>query len=294
VENQAINVADTNGAIQQMAVRLQRIAGNTKDLTGFVDAARTVVKEGMHSVSRASQGMREISKSITTTATTIYDLGEHASAIGRVIELINSFAQQTNLLALNASIEAARAGVQGLGFGVVAGEVRKLSERTAQSVEEISQLVTGVQIGVAQAAKQMGISTNLMDEGLIQSTKAEAALGEIESVVSKVANNAAYFGEVIAEQSASTSLVLKTTQELNIVTQEIQAASQEQAISTGEINKAIDRVREASDRNAKLAGALSQTSRTVLSQSERLEKMIGTFVLQEKHRPALQTEMAGA
>src|SRR5438270_12298024 len=113
--------------------------------------------------------MREINTSITTTADTIQELGERASAIGRIVEVINTISDQTNLLALNAAIEAARAGEHGLGFGVVAEEVRKLSERTAQSAEEITKVVNDVQNCATQASKQMKFSTELVREGLAQS-----------------------------------------------------------------------------------------------------------------------------
>ncbi|KAF0248973.1 MAG: methyl-accepting chemotaxis protein [bacterium] len=97
VEFQASSVTQTTTSIQQMSTRMQRIAAGTKDLTELVGAARGVVKDGRESVEQASNGMREIHKSINSTADTIYGLGEHAAAIGRIVEVINSIAEQTNV-----------------------------------------------------------------------------------------------------------------------------------------------------------------------------------------------------
>jgi methyl-accepting chemotaxis protein len=279
LDSQATGVNETNISIQQMAERLQRIAESTKYLTQLVSTARGVVEEGHHSVKQASEGMREINTSINTTADTIKDLGRQADTIGRIVEVINTISDQTNLLALNAAIEAARAGSHGLGFGVVAEEVRKLSERTAQSAEEITNLIDGVQKGVTQAVKNMTRSTQFVSEGLGQSARVVTALEQIEKVVASVAKTSTEIDNIIVEQSAGTEQVRNAIQDLTIITQEINAASQEQAISTRDIVKSVERARDATERNARLSEQLSQTGFSVLSQSERLEEAVSIFRL---------------
>lgn len=279
IESQTSSVTETGIAIKQMSSRLQAIADSTRQLTQLVETASNVVVDGKRSVEQASESMREIDNSVTNTAQTITQLGEQASTIGRIVEVINTISDQTNLLALNAAIEAARAGQHGLGFGVVAEEVRKLSERTTQSADEITNIITGVRKGVEQASKHMQKSTDLVRGGLSLSAQAVSALVRIEAVVNKVLETSAEIDGIVVEQSAGAQQVLEATTELMVFTQEIQASSQEQATSTDEIVKAVNRIREAAERNAKLSEQLSGTGREVLAQAERLEEAIMIFHL---------------
>ncbi|KAF0248972.1 MAG: methyl-accepting chemotaxis protein [bacterium] len=125
----------------------------------------------------------------------------------------------------------------------------------------------------------MGLSTDLVNEGLTQSSRVVSALSQIEVVVDSVSTTSNYIDGVIIDQSTGTEAVLKATQELTIVTHEIQSASQEQSISTTEIVKSVERVQSAAERNTKLSEQLSIAGREMLLQSEQLEVAIGVFRL---------------
>ena len=76
-----------------------------------------------------------------STNKSINELAKKSEMIGEIVSTINSISDETNLLALKASIEAARAGEAGKGFGVVADEIRKLSEQTAEATKQIENIM---------------------------------------------------------------------------------------------------------------------------------------------------------
>ncbi len=124
---------------------------------------------------RAASFAREAAADAEATRLTISELASASVQIGTVVELIDGIAARTKLLALNATIEAARAGESGLGFAVVAAEVKALAAQTARATADVKRQVASIQARSTPAVDAIGaIARSLVGLGIATREVAES------------------------------------------------------------------------------------------------------------------------
>ena len=169
----------TAAAIEQMAVSIAHVSENAEEVCGNSQRTVEVALRGEGLARDASDGIAQISATVTSAAAQIQVLRDRSGEIGKIANVIREISDQTNLLALNAAIEAARAGEQGRGFAVVADEVRKLAERTGAATTQISQVIVSVQAETESAVASIEQIVSKVDSGARLSKQAADALHEI-------------------------------------------------------------------------------------------------------------------
>ena len=145
---------------------------------------------GNKTVQRTLEGMATLKVKVGAIAEQIVRLSEQTNQIGRITNLVSDLAYQTNMLSLNAAVEAVRAGEHGKGFGVVAGEIRKLADRSKNSAQEINSLIAEIQKTINLTVMVTDDGTKTVGEGVqIAQETAEAFTGVADSINSIVVSS---------------------------------------------------------------------------------------------------------
>ncbi|MGL5872647.1 MAG: methyl-accepting chemotaxis protein [Xenococcaceae cyanobacterium] len=172
--------------IQDMTDSITNVATNAQQAEVAVGKANQIVEASDTAMNRTVDGMIAIKETVTETANKVEHLSESSQEISKVVTLIGNFAAQTKMLALNASIEAARAGQEGKGFGVVADEVRMLAQQSAEAVGDIEKIVAVIQREIREVVNTMAIGTEQVVAGTEFVGETRLSLNEIKAVSAEI------------------------------------------------------------------------------------------------------------
>ena len=250
-EHQSQSTASAAAAVEELTVSINHVGNNADDAMQRAEEAGSQAAASGSAVDSASSQISQVADRVETSAGQMNELSEQVQRIGNVTVVIREVAEQTNLLALNAAIEAARAGEQGRGFAVVADEVRKLAERTTQSVQEISSVIASVQSGAAEAVKGMQDSREVV-AGVVDS--AGSASESMRSI--RVSS------ETVQESIAGISEALR-----------------EQRMTSNELARNVESIAQMSEENSSAAASVAETANQLVAVSGKLKSSVARFRL---------------
>ncbi len=213
-DKQSNEIRQTGESVLRMAQDINQVSSGARQSADVARQSLSAAEKGMGAVQNSIAGMNEIREQIQETSKRIKRLGESSQEIGEIVELISDITEQTNVLALNAAIQAATAGEAGRGFTVVAEEVQRLAERSAEATKQIAAIVKTIQTDTHDAVSAMENSTQNVVEGAKLSDAAGQALGEIGQVSRQLAELIEGISKTTSAQAESAGVVAKNIQEI--------------------------------------------------------------------------------
>ena len=238
----------TGQSILDMAERITQVSGQAQESAAVARQSRQAAEDGQRAVQNTINGMNAIRDQIQETSKRIKRLGESSQEIGEITELISDITEQTNVLAMNAAIQAASAGEAGRGFSVVAEEVQRLAERSADATRQIAALVKTIQTDTLDAVAAMERSTQGVVEGARLSDSAGAALAEIDTVSRKLADLIEQIAQTSQNEAALAGEVAGNIQHIFAVTEQTGNSTRTTAEQVQELAKMAEELRQSVSR----------------------------------------------
>ncbi len=229
---QAASIEETSATMEEMSSMTRRNAANAQEAAKLMVSAEHLVK-------RSNQALGQMLSSMAV-------IQESSGKVSKIIKTIDEIAFQTNILALNAAVEAARAGEAGMGFAVVAEEVRNLAQRSAQAAKDTASLIESSIVSAKDGNDRVG----LVEQSIREITaNAELVKGLVDQV-----------SEASTQQAGGFDQVAHAITQMEKVIQTTAATAEESAAASAELNSQAEVAMELVHHLQSLAGRTAAES----------------------------------
>jgi len=252
-EQMSANMISVASASEQAATNMNMVAAAAEEMsTSIADIARHSKKAQTIADQAVTQAGR--------TSANVNTLGQAASAIGKVTEVITDISEQTNLLALNATIEAARAGEAGKGFAVVANEIKDLARQTADATQDIREKITSIQQSTGETVDD---------------------IGKISGVIEDVSNTVITIASAVEEQSAATREIAENVGQASQGIQVVNESIAQGTTVAGDMAKDIASVNQEAGDMAASSDKVNTRAAKLFEMADVLNGLIGGFKVED-------------
>lgn len=212
-------------AIEQVTVSIDDVAERTRQNAQQANAAADMMAKAIIDVKKGNAEMQEMMKAMDAINTA-------SESISKIIKVIDDIAFQTNILALNAAVEAARAGEAGMGFAVVAEEVRNLAAKSASAAAETAEMIE-------DSIKKVAIGSKIASDTAVALDKITAIVSESENIVNEIARASNDQATAIAQIDQAVEQVSQVVQNNSATSEECAAASVELSNQAGKVKELV-------------------------------------------------------
>jgi methyl-accepting chemotaxis protein len=266
-ESQVAQLRQVNEALDGIRTRGDNLVGGAQDVHTLASSIEAEAQDKRVEIDRALKILFDVRTIVEQAAAQVRELNTTANDINKFVVSVGRIAEQTNLLSLNAAIEAARAGEAGRGFGVVAGEVRKLADQTQAAADDVVKMTETVTTRVAA-------TTKAMEQGVTQVGEIERVSRELDSALSTilaaaertraaaatVTTAATENARAVDSAAANLGLIARTAESHATAAMEVSASTEEQSAACEQMSMASTQLFHGSHALLDLVGELKTST----------------------------------
>ena len=241
---QASAVQQAMTTAEEIAVTARQVAQNAIQVEAQAENANTAGNSSSIAVENALQGMGTLKVQIMTVAEAMVGLGQNSQQIGGIVDIIDEISAQTNLLSLNAAIEAAGAGEAGKRFSIVANEVKRLAERTAEATKQIKTLIEQIQRATNTTIILTEEGTKGVDAANLLVARVADELQEILGLIKETTSAAREIKYSTQQQTSASEELASTIVEVRDVAAQVASSAQETSQAIVELTSLAERLKE--------------------------------------------------
>ncbi|MDP5255578.1 MULTISPECIES: methyl-accepting chemotaxis protein [unclassified Vibrio] len=231
-------------AIDEMTQANNQVAQETQRTSELAIECAQLTDKSIHTAQVAQQSMSNLGEEAQHAELSVNELNISTQKISQIVDTIQNIAEQTNLLALNAAIEAARAGEQGRGFAVVADEVRSLASKTAQSSNEVLNLIHQLQATTKTTTLSIQSMNKLVSQTGEEISQVSGNMAHIGDAIATLQNLAAQIANATKEQSQVSHDVAQSIHQVNTIADELTDNASIQVTEITQQNAKVDQVHQ--------------------------------------------------
>src|SRR5882672_312257 len=247
----ATAVSETTTTVEEVRQTAEVTSQKAKGVSDSAQKAAEISDKGRRSADAATIGMNRIRQQMAAISESMTRLSEQSQTIGQIIATVEDLSAQSNLLAVNAAIEAAKAGEHGKGFGVVAQEVKSLSEQSRAATDRVRQILGDIQKATTAAVLATEQGGKAVEAGGQQTGGAAESIQMLAGTVAEAA------------QAAT----------------QIAASSQQQLVGMAQVAGAMENIKQASVQNVASAKQLETAARSLNDLGQRMKQLVESYTI---------------